>query len=73
MQHKSEVEKIIKDLDEDVAEEEKLIEDCYDGLNDKKSSEEEDADLDYSQTHLDDFLRSQQSKQMMRGSNLQSN
>lgn len=48
VQHKSEVEKIIKDLDEEVAEEEKLIEDCYDGLNDKKSSEEEDADLDYS-------------------------
>lgn len=47
MQHKKEVEQIIKDLDAEVAEDEKLIEDCYEGINDKQSQEDED-ELDYS-------------------------
>lgn len=34
--------------------------------------DDDDLDLDYSQTHLDDFLKSQTSSSMMKGSNIQS-
>ena len=34
--------------------------------------DDDELDLDYSQTHLDDFLKSQTSSTMMKGSNIQS-
>ena len=40
-----------------------------DGL---ENMDDEDLDLDYSQTHLDDFLKSQTSSSLLKGSNIQS-
>ena len=34
--------------------------------------DDDDLDLDYSQTHLDDFLKSHNSSTMMKGTNIQS-
>ena len=34
--------------------------------------DDDDLDLDYSQTHLDDFLKSNMSSSMMKGTNIQS-
>lgn len=40
------------------------------GEEEANDLEEEDLDLDYSQTHLDDFLKSHNSSTMMKGSNI---
>lgn len=54
---------------------EELIEDFYEDINPEKKQKEEDEgelDLDYSQTHLDDFIKSQTGNSMFKGSNVQS-
>ena len=42
------------------------------GEDDDMDNLEDDLDLDYSQTHLDDFLKSHTSSTMMKGTNIQS-
>ena len=46
--------------------------DDVDNLDDDDKADEEDFDLDYSQTQLDDFLKSNMSSSMMKGTNIQS-
>lgn len=46
--------------------------DDIDNLDDDDKADEEDFDLDYSQTQLDDFLKSNMSSSMMKGTNIQS-
>ena len=43
-----------------------------DDADDVDDANSEDFDLDYSQTHLEDFLKSQTSNSLMKGSNIQS-
>lgn len=45
---------------------------AVEGAVEAENMDEDDLDLDYSQTHLDDFLKSHTSSTMLKGSNIQS-
>lgn len=48
------------------------VEEQIDDIDQDDDGASEDFDLDYSQTHLEDFLKSQTSNSLMKGSNIQS-